>query len=59
MSRRDKNSSSDDDTQQRAVDVVDGIPDRSPHRSAWKYMLMAAVFVLWVGFLIYCATACN
>ena len=35
--------------------VVDGIPARSPNRAAWKYILAAIVFALWVAFLIYCA----
>ena len=35
------------------VDVVDGIPDRSPRPSAWKYLALLAVFLGWVAVLIY------
>ena len=33
-------------------DVVDGIADRSANRPLWKYLLVAAVFVGWLGVLI-------
>jgi hypothetical protein len=36
------------------LDVVDGIPDRSSTRPAWKYVLMAAAFLGWLAFLVYC-----
>lgn len=36
------------------VDVVDGIPDRSANCAAWKYLVLAIVFVAWIAFLIYC-----
>jgi hypothetical protein len=36
------------------VDVVDGIPDRSPRPAWWKYAVLAAVLLAWVGFLIAC-----
>lgn len=39
------------------VDVVDGIPDRSPHPAAWKCLVIALIFAGWVAFLIYCAVA--
>ena len=39
------------------VDVVDGIPDRSSSRRSWKYLLLAAIFVFWMAFLIYCVYA--
>lgn len=35
------------------VDVVDGVPDRSPKPSRWKYIVIAAIFLAWVAFLIY------
>ncbi len=37
--------------------VVDGVPDRSPRPAAWKYVLLAVVFLAWVGFLIVCRIA--
>jgi len=36
------------------IDVDDGIPDRSSHRPAWKYLLVALIFLVWLAFLIYC-----
>ena len=36
------------------VDVVDGIPDRSAKTPAWKYVVLAAVFVGIVSFLVTC-----
>jgi len=36
------------------VDVVDGIPDRSAKTPAWKYVVLAAVFVGIVSFLVAC-----
>ena len=39
------------------VDVVDGIPDRQVNPPAWKYVLIAAIFSGWVGFLVYCLVA--
>ena len=39
------------------VDVADGIPDRSARRAWWKYALLAAVFLGWVAFLVYCQLA--
>jgi len=37
------------------VDVVDGIPDRSAVGLVWKWALLGAIFLVWVGFLVYCA----
>ncbi len=34
------------------VDVVDGIPDRSPRRQAWVYVVLTLVFLAWLMFLI-------
>jgi len=39
------------------VDVVDGIPDRAAKRPIWKYLVLLAIFLAWVGFLIYCLNA--
>ena len=39
------------------VDVVDGIPDRQANPPRWKYALIAAIFLGWVGFLVYCLIA--
>lgn len=49
--------SADDDLIVPPVDVVDGIPDRQANPPAWKYVLMAAIFLGWVGFLVYCLIA--
>jgi len=35
------------------VDVVDGLADHSRNPAAWKYMLLAAIFILWVALLIW------
>jgi len=39
------------------VNVVDGIPDRAAHRPMWTWILIAAVFLTWIAFLIYCQLA--
>lgn len=36
------------------IDVVEGIPDRSTSRPLWKYLLIAVMFLAWIGFLVYC-----
>lgn len=36
------------------VNMVDGIPDRSPSPRRWKYALLAGIFLAWLAFLIYC-----
>ncbi len=41
----------------KPVDVVDDIPDRTPRRPLWRYILLAVVFMAWVAFLIYVAAA--
>jgi hypothetical protein len=50
--RKDK-----DTADRRAIgepkDVVDGIADRSPRPRWWKYLVLAAIFALWVAFLVY------
>ena len=33
------------------------IPDVTTRRSAWKYAVIAAVFLAWVAFLLYCGLA--
>ena len=37
-----------------AVDVIDGVPDRSANARPWKYLALVAVFVAWVVFLVLC-----
>jgi len=59
MSKRAKNRSTSPAEGSRPVDVVDGIPDCSARRSAWKYILIALVFLGWVAFLLYCHLAGN
>lgn len=39
------------------MDVVDGIPDRSPYAALWKYLVLALIFLGWVAFLVYCRIA--
>ena len=34
------------------VNVVDGIPDRSPRPATWKTILLLAVFAAWIAILI-------
>ncbi len=41
------------------IDVVDGIADREAKPPRWKYLLIAAIFLAWVGFLLYCKLAGN
>ena len=36
------------------VDVIDGIPDRSGKARLWKYLALAAVFLAWICFLVFC-----
>jgi len=35
------------------------LPCQSPNRAAWKYVLLAAIFLAWLAFLIYCAVGGN
>jgi len=39
------------------VNVVDGVPDVTGRRRAWKYVLIAIAFLAWVAFLAYCGLA--
>jgi len=57
MSRSKRSGSADPAPLPEPVDVVDGIPDRSAHAPAWKYVLIALLFLAWLAFLIYCAVA--
>ena len=34
------------------VNLIDGIPDRSTRRAVWKYVLIIAVFLFWLGVLV-------
>ena len=54
-----KRRSAPDEKPAEPVDVIDGIPDRSAKRSWWKYTLLAMIFAVWLGFLIYCCLAGN
>ena len=36
-----------------AIDVVDGVPDRSRRGSPWKYIALLAAFVGWIALLVY------
>ncbi len=36
------------------VDVVNGVPDRSGNPRLWKYLVIAAVFLIWICFLVLC-----
>jgi hypothetical protein len=33
----------------------DKIPCQSENRAAWKYVVLALIFLAWLAFLIYCA----
>lgn len=60
MTRRHKNNEKNHGSPPpRPMDMVDGVPDVSPRRPAWKYALIAGVFAVWAGFLVYCAMAGN
>lgn len=41
----------------KAIGVVDGIPDRAERRPTWKYAAIFAVFLAWVGVLLYISLA--
>lgn len=41
------------------MDVVDGLADREAKPPRWKYILIAAIYMAWVAFLIYCLLAGN
>lgn len=43
----------------KPVDVRDGIPDRSGQSPKRVFYVLAAVFLGWLLFLIYCAAAGN
>ena len=36
------------------VDTYEGIPDCSPRRPLWRWVLMAGLFVGWLALLVYC-----
>ncbi len=36
------------------IDVVDGIPDRTTRGSCWRYLLLVAIGLVWLGVLVYC-----
>jgi len=39
------------------VDIDQGIPDRAARRPAWKYIVLLAIFLIWIAILIYMAMA--
>ncbi len=41
----------------KPVNLIDGIPDRSPHPARWKYLTLLVVFLAWVAFLVFCRIA--
>ncbi len=43
----------DDSPPPEPVDVVDGIPDRSPRRRMWVFVVLTLVFLAWLTFLIF------
>jgi hypothetical protein len=36
-----------------AIDVVDGIPDRSQAPDRWRVVKVFAVYLAWIGVLVY------
>lgn len=52
MTTRDRQAAPPPGQAPAARDVVDGIPDRAARRPAWKYALLAGLFILWVAVLI-------
>ena len=57
MSKRETDAAGDAAKSRRVVNQPDGIPDRSIRPAAWKYLLIVAIFLAWVGFLVYCRLA--
>ena len=57
MSKRDRDAAGAAGQSRRAVNEVNGIPDRSLRPAVWKYAVLTAVFLAWVGFLVYCQLA--
>lgn len=53
MTRRSTSGRNDRAETPEPVDVVDGIPDRSGRRAAWKYWVIILVFLAWVALLVY------
>ena len=54
MTKRKKGKSRHPRKPPARAPVADEIPDRSENPAKWKYLLIAAVFVAWVAFLVYC-----
>lgn len=60
MSPARKRSARTDDRQRQASRHArscgaDEVPDVSPRRAAWKYALLAGIFLAWCAVLLYCA----
>jgi len=53
MNERDDTTRKDEAAPPAPVDVVDGIPDRSPSSPAWKIALIVLIFAAWVAVLVY------
>ena len=57
MTRQERDADGDAAQSRPDVNQVNGIPDRSIRPAAWKYLLIVAIFLAWVGFLVYCRLA--
>lgn len=57
MSRRRKRPSPRQAELPPPVNVIDGIPDRSPRPARWKYLVILGIFLAWAAFLVYCGLA--
>ena len=54
MTRRKRNKSRTPCEGPGSARAAGGIPDRSEEIAIWKYLLLGAVFAVWLAFLIYC-----
>ena len=53
MKTEPREKSEEKDPPVEAVNIIDGIPDRSERPRKWPIVALLALFVLWVAFLIY------
>lgn len=57
QSRKQEDSPRKAEQPREPVNLVDGMPDHSQHPALWKYLVLAAIFLAWLGFLVYCQLA--
>jgi len=54
VTRRKKHKSRTSRKGPGSVRAAGGIPDRGEEIAIWKYLLLGAVFAVWLAFLVYC-----